>query len=368
MAPLPAFKFLPARDLFTVLAPSCFEAREEFRRLVDLLQWHRRAHAISSLGPAGEELTIDVAFSTEQQDLPTLIVSSGLHGVEGFFGANVQLHLLHNIGSQELNPRGVRLVLIHALNPYGFAHVRRFDAENIDPNRNFLLPGEDFRGAPAGYAELDSLLNPRSPQSVGDCFQLRAGLMVLRHGLPKLKQAIATGQYEFPQGLFFGGHQPCETQRILQRHLSNWLAGAQRVVHFDLHTGLGKRGSAKLLLDSPLTGPQKSWLDQHLSSSAYEACNSAGVAYAARGGFGPWCVKHSGVQDYLFACAEFGTYSPLRVLAGLRAENREHHWGRPGSMSYDRAKRQLRERFDPGHGVLWTANRWVRQAIVGLAD
>jgi hypothetical protein len=139
------------------------------------------------------------------------------------------------------------------------------------------------------------------------------------------------------------------------------------VVHFDLHTGLGKRGTGKLLLDSPLTAVQQSWIDEYLGADAYEVCNSTGVAYRARGGFGPWCIAHAGVQDYLQACAEFGTYSPLRVLAGLRAENREHHWGTPGSTSYVRAKDRLRELFDPGFEALWIANRWVKQAIQGLA-
>ncbi|WP_254509693.1 M14 family metallopeptidase [Anatilimnocola floriformis] len=220
-----------------MLPSSYFVAREDFRTAADSRSWQWSALPISSRGPANEELTIDVAWSTDQRDLPTLIISSGLHGVEGFFGAALQIALLH----ANADLRGVRLVLIHALNPYGFAHVRRFDADNIDPNRNFLLPGEPFAGAPDGYAELDALLNPRSPQSRWDWFQLRAAYAVLRHGMPRLKQAIAAGQYEFPQGLFFGGKQPGETQQLLLAHLPDWVAGAPRVVHFDLHSGLGRR-------------------------------------------------------------------------------------------------------------------------------
>jgi len=123
---------------------------------------------------------------------------------------------------------------------------------------------EEFRGSPAGYAELDPLLNPRTPSGSWDWFYLRAAATVLRVGMPKLKQAIAAGQYDFPQGLFFGGHGPSETQRILQQHLARWVQGAARVVHFDLHTGLGKRGTAKLLMDPVLTPGQHARLDQHL--------------------------------------------------------------------------------------------------------
>ena len=57
----------------------------------------------------------------------------------------------------------LRCVLLHALNPYGFAWLRRVNEHNVDLNRNFLLPGEAYRGSPAGYAALDPLLNPKSP-------------------------------------------------------------------------------------------------------------------------------------------------------------------------------------------------------------
>ena len=344
---------------------SYFAARDQFRAAAAALSWPCAALPISARGPNYEELTIDVAWSTDQRNLPTLIISSGLHGVEGFFGAALQIALMQEI-AHGFDLRGVRLVLIHALNPYGFAHGRRFDAENIDPNRNFLLPGELFAGAPEGYAEFDSLLNPRSPQTSCDWFQLRAGLAVLRHGMPRLKQAIAAGQYEFPQGLFFGGQQPSETQRILLANLPGWIAGSSRVVHFDLHSGLGQRGTAKLLIDSPLTRSQLFWLDQHLRSESYEASHSQGVAYLARGGLGPWCLAHSGVEDYLFVCAEFGTDPPLKILAGLRSENRQHHWGKPGSASYVRAKERLRDLFDPGEAAAPIFRRWVTAAISGL--
>lgn len=354
-------------SVLTLRSLSYADSRQEFRDGVDALHWQREAHAILSRGPAGEELTIDVAWSDGRRDVPTLIISSGLHGVEGFFGADLQRGLLRSFSSRQFDLGGVRLVLIHALNPYGFAHVRRFDADNIDPNRNFLLSGEAFAGSPDGYADLDPLINPKSPAGWCDCFYLRAGLTLLRLGMPRLKQAIAAGQYDFPQGLFFGGHGPGETQRMLAQHLAQWVQGAPRVVHLDLHSGLGRRGTAKLLIDSTLTASQQEFLDQRFGSADYEACHSDGVAYVARGGLGPWCVENSGIADYLFACAEFGTYSPLRVLAGLRAENREHHWVQPGSASYQRAKSRLKELFYPDESAWPIFMRWVEGAIAGLS-
>ena len=60
-----------------------------------------------------------------------------------------------------------------SLNPYGFAHLRRVNEQNIDLNRNFLLPGERFEGADPTYASLDGLLNPTSPPQRGSCFGSR---------------------------------------------------------------------------------------------------------------------------------------------------------------------------------------------------
>jgi hypothetical protein len=353
---------------FSLQVTDYFDAREQFRARVDRLGWQRKAHAISACGPGGEPLTIDVAWSTEERDQPTLIISTGLHGVEAFFGSNVlQSLLLDQLDEQRINLERIRLVLVHTLNPYGFAHVRRVDAGNIDPNRNFLLPGQSFVGSPPGYAKLDPLINPRTPSGGWDWFLLRAAATVWRMGIPALKQAIAAGQYDFPAGLFFGGHGPCETQRILAEQLPRWLAGAPRVVHFDIHTGLGRRGTGKLLIDTPLTPAQQTWLDEHFDQK-YEVSHSEGVAYEARGGLGPWCVALAGVKDYLFACAEFGTYSPLTILQALRAENREHHCGTPDSATYLRAKGRLRMVFTPHESAVTLALDWIKNAVFGLKE
>ena len=57
------------------------------------------------------------------------------------------------------------LLMIHALNPFGMAHLRRVNEDNVDLNRNFLLAGEQFRGSPQRYRDLDPLLNPPTPPS-----------------------------------------------------------------------------------------------------------------------------------------------------------------------------------------------------------
>ena len=144
---------------------------------------------------------------------------------------------------------------------------------------------------------------------------------------------------------------------ILQENLPRWLQGSQRVVHLDFHTGLGAFGDVKLLIDYPLSEEHREQLTAWFGDDSFEDCEAAEIAYDARGGFGRWCVSNDFAPDYLFACAELGTYSPVKVLAGLRAENQAHHWGTPSSTATAGAKQRLQELFCP------SSPRWRSQVI-----
>ena len=98
-------------------------------------------------------------------------------------------------------------------------------------------------------------------------------------------------------------------------------------MHLDFHTGLGAWATYKLLIDYPLSASQHQRLSRWFGPDAFECAHAPGVAYRTRGSFGQWCVAQSRTRDYLYATGEFGTCNPLRVLAGLRAENQAHHWG-----------------------------------------
>ena len=325
-------------------SPDYLTARRRFREAAGRHGWAVESHPIAAKGPGGEELTIDVA-AAGTDPARTLVVSSGVHGAEAAFGSAVQLGLIERWGAHP----PVRCVFIHTVNPFGFAHRRRFNEDNIDLNRNFLLAGQPYSGSPAGYAALDPLLNPQCPPSRFDLFPVHAVWKMLRHGLAKMKQAIAAGQYDHPRGIFFGGHGPAESVRILDAHFPRWLGPAQDVVHLDFHTGLGKWGTDKLLLDVPITHRQQQRLTEWFGSGTFEVCHTDGVAYDARGGFGPWCDARKGDREYLFACAEFGTYGPIAMLTGVRRENQAHQWGKPTDTATERAKRHLAELFVPAN-------------------
>jgi len=344
-------------DATRVFSDDYAAARERFRRAVEHAPWELESFLIAPLGPKGERLTIDVALAPSDDSDRCLVVSSGLHGVEGFLGSAIQLALLEQWTDRPKTRPRIRLVFLHGLNPYGFAWLRRCDEKNIDPNRNFAMEGYAYSGSPPGYAELDGLLNPKRSPSRWDGFPLNAMLAVARYGVPTLKQTVPSGQYEFPQGLFFGGTEPSCTNEIVSRHLAHLLGGCRRIVHLDIHTGLGPWATPTLLIDSPLNGRQQERPPDWFGEGACDLSDSRGIAYAVRGSLGRWCVNLDPQRHYLFATAEFGTYSPLRVLSGLRAENQAHHWGKSGDPATVRAKARLKELFCP------KSNRWRQLAL-----
>jgi hypothetical protein len=101
------------------------------------------------------------------------------------------------------------------------------------------------------------------------------------------------------------------------------------------------------LVDTSMTDGQRSLLLGCFGAEAFEETTPHGVSYHARGTFGPWCVAQNPQQNHLYLCAEFGTYSALRIVAGLRAENQAYHWGQPGSAATVQARQRLRELFCP---------------------
>ncbi len=350
------------------------QARARFRSVTQAAGFLLESHSVGRSGPAGEDLTIDVAIAGSARPSRALVVSSGLHGVEGFLGSALQVKLVSGDLCAGTAPPAVRLILLHALNPFGFAWLRRVNEDNVDLNRNFLLGDEPYAGCPAGYAALDRLLNPPGPPSLLEPFALKALWQILRRGLPAVKDAVAGGQHDFPRGLFFGGHGPSITQRILAQHQSRWLAGASEALHIDFHTGLGPWGVRTLLLDQPRRGRLWKHFASGFPPGAFQRLDAgAGPAYRIRGEMDAWCRRQLPRCTYSHVGAEFGTYGLIRVLSALREENRAYHYCDRDSEPARRARARLREAFAPAdpawrQTVLRQGRELLGHAVRALAE
>lgn len=164
-------------------------------------------------------------------------------------------------------------VLVHVLNPYGMAHNRRFNENNVDLNRNALFPDEWpevlSRGNIAGYDDFDeTLFNPRHPPTLYNAYItvfVKAAYAIIRYGYVNMKRSLVAGTYTHSHGIFFGGAELQPSHLLLQEFLvkEGLTINVDMLTWIDVHSGLGPTGVDTLLAHS---GTDKS-----------DGTNSAGV-------------------------------------------------------------------------------------------
>jgi hypothetical protein len=342
-------------ELEAYFSPDYPSARERFRAAARAAGASLDALALDARGPRGETLSIDIARLGDPGARRVLLHTSGLHGVEAYAGSAIQLAAL---AAPPAPPPGCAVVLVHVLNPYGMAWLRRANENNVDLNRNFIAPGEPREGAAPLYARLDPLLNPASPPGA-DGFLLRLAAVAARHGLRAVKQAIAEGQYEFPRGLFYGGAALEPGPRLYLQWLQRHVPPSAYLLALDAHTGLGPWGRDTLLLEPGVAATPAQQLARALGRALVDP-SAGGAAYRIRGGMGnalPGALPGARVD---FVLQEIGTRRALSVLRALREENRCHHYG-TNRIDHP-ARRALREALCPA------APAWRRRAVEhGLA-
>jgi hypothetical protein len=334
-------------------ADSYAQARSGFRTGAAAAGAAVSAHPIGARGPDGDELNIDSAYLGASAPDTLLIVTSGVHGLEGFAGSALQQLWLAEFARNV--PAGTGVLLVHALNPFGFAHGRRVNERNVDLNRNALdrFPGPDN----VSYRKLDRWLNPASPPSAIDDFWLRAPWHLLRHGGGALTQAIASGQYEFPRGLFYGGamREP-SIQVFCDLTSTHPCAAARTVLHVDLHTGLGKRGQYQFLLAAPRNDPAFAAFVRWFGAARVASDHNSGATHYVASGILTELTRQTVAADRVYtAVLEFGTERPARVLKALRTENRLYHHGCRSETRAQQIRATLREALYPSDPVWRTS-------------
>ncbi|MES2526564.1 MAG: M14 family metallopeptidase [Bdellovibrionota bacterium] len=181
-----------------------------------------------------------------------LILTSGIHGIEGFTGSALQRHFLSSVKI----PDDLGVLIIHGINPYGFKNFRRVTENNVDLNRNFDLSPELFKNTNPGYDKVNSFLNPGFRYS-RLAFYPKAIAQIFMHGMDNLRKAILRGHYQYPKGIFFGGKDFEPQVGLIRDELTRVSSGYEKVLLVDLHTGYGQRGKLHLFGDrAPTIDPE----------------------------------------------------------------------------------------------------------------
>ena len=281
-------------------------------------------------GPEAEELAIDIAVIGSLKSGKAIMSSSGVHGVEGYPGSAIQLSIMDKL-AKSLPFDDHAVILIHAVNPYGMAWWRRFNENNVDLNRNFLRTDEHYSGVPEGYEEVKDFINPKTiPKKREPSFNIRALMLILRHGFNNLKQAVAEGQYQYPTAIQYGGSKLEKGPTMLIEWLMTNLASTNKLFAIDHHTGLGPSGHDTLLLPLELKFDDREKFAklQNLFPGHIELLDAkSGVGYEIKGDIHQGLVNRFPNISWTYLTQEFGTFKPIKVIRANRDENRWTQWG-----------------------------------------
>jgi hypothetical protein len=326
------------------------------------------------VNPYGEStvpLATDTAYAGAINAKDIIAIASGTHGVEGFCGSLVQAHLLSTGVTLGL-PAGVGLLLIHAINPFGFAFIRRVDEDNVDVNRNFI----DHSRPPPANPDYDGLADAIALGSLSVATQISSFARLvsyqITHGGRSLQRAVSGGQYSHPRGLFYGGKRQSWSNQTLRLIVDRYLRYARRVVFIDVHTGLGKYGAAEIIhrhiLGAPATARVTDWWGKWARSRLTNGSVSTADSGTTVGAL-PLMLPD---LDVTSVTLEFGTFPMRAVFRALRRENWLYHHGSVENKRAGSIKAELLRAFFPDSpkwrsAVLRQSGEILRRGIDGFS-
>ncbi|MHB1139650.1 MAG: DUF2817 domain-containing protein [Microthrixaceae bacterium] len=300
------------------------------------------SHVHPLRGPGGEELATDVArFGAPIGEAHTVVlVNSGLHGVEGHAGNGLQQLLLAG-GRPAALPPGVALVLVHAVNPYGFAWSRRVDHTNVDVNRNFV----DYGALPENprYGEVDPILNPTEMDPDDESFLAEILAFWAEVGDEAAFRTLSGGQYSHPGGVQFGGQEATWSRRTIERIWDDQLVGARSAITLDVHTGLGPLGRLTVFQTADADEPSAALGAALFPEHIYRSDRTHSIDHGLLGiGFDEWGAGRLETPTFV---VEFGTFDPLQGLSVFRSDNWLHGHGDPSSELGLEIRSRMRDFF-----------------------
>jgi hypothetical protein len=324
-------------------------------------------------GPKGEELATDAAWFGPEDARGVLVMISGTHGAEGFPGSAGMIDWLRDGGPEKLRD-GIAVLCVHAINPFGFAWLRRVTEEGVDLNRNFVDFSEPLPEN-AGYDELKDYLVPDSLDEA-TLAEADAAIAAYRdkHGDTALMLARSGGQYVHSGGTFYGGTGPTHARKTLEAVVAHWkLAERELVAVIDYHTGLGPFGYGEPISDhtpgSVNVERAKRWYGRSVTQPRLGTSSSVPKTGLAEYGW-----ERMLGDKVSFVALEYGTFPPSNGLKVLRADHWLHNtrnvdWDDPKTQEI---KRAIKDHFSPDdldwrEMVLFRSRQMQRLALGGLA-
>ena len=303
-----------------------------------------------------KDLTIDVCYvPATGKKKRLLILSSGIHGIEGFVGSAVQQMVMEEFIKPELLS-GTGVLFVHAMNPYGFKYSRRVTENNVDLNRNSDIDPSLFSNENKGYDELYGMLNPNDKANTrsfrNQFFMLVAIQKMVSKSMGALRQAILQGQYQHSEGLYFGGKSFEPQIHLIAPLLVKYGRDYEKVLEIDLHTGYGELGTLHVF-PNPIKDPKvKSAIQQVFAGHKVDWADTEGF-YTITGSFSDYIGKLFAGKFCLPTSFEYGTLNSQTTMGSIHSihnmilENEGFHYGYLTDQSKEQVQENFREMYYP---------------------
>lgn len=199
------------------------------------------------------DLFVDVAYAPALKSEDFLLgVTSGIHGSETYAGSAIQQMFLNEIYPQ-LDRSSTGVLLVHAMNPFGFKHHQRTTENGVNLNRNFSLSGSLFKTKNTESQAIHERFFSYSPvvslkSKLFESLKFQNGQAFFDEvSLDHFIKAVSPGQFERPDHLEFGGQKLEPQSEMLAKKVQQLMGQYQDILAIDLHTGLGHANRLHLL-------------------------------------------------------------------------------------------------------------------------
>jgi len=329
------------------LFPASFaEGRSRFREAATAAGAVLASHANPEKGPDGEALSTETAWLGPKDASRLFFAQAGTHGAEGFCGSGIETGWLQG-GIFKRLPADTAVLLVHAINPYGFAWVRRVNEDNIDLNRNFVDHATPTPDNP-GYRELRDAICPadwgtESESRNRERFEAYAG----QHGAMALQAAITQGQYFDDEGVFYGGTEASWSNRTMRAILKPHSDHVRKIVFIDLHTGLGPYGYGEIISNHLGSDPGGKRVREWFGAEATSTDDGTSTSAVINGDTHIGLTESLPKAEATGITLEYGTLPLDDMLTAVRADNWAHVHGDLRSPKGKEIKAQIRAAFYP---------------------
>ena len=316
--------------------------------------------------------TVYMPSKSEQKNL--IVLTTGVHGIEGYIGA-VMLEVFWQEIYPELDKENTGILVVANVNPYGMKYHRRYNENNVDLNRNFILDWENFDlTVNQDYPKVESFLGPKKQMKNAlwhevDFYTSMIGQLV-SNGADTISNALLGGQYEYSEGVYYGGTKDEKSTAYLKEVFQKTLDSEyENIVHIDIHSGYGPRYNMVIFNSVYETMTEKETIEMfgynnvisHDSEDFYPTTGDTTDYYYR-------LKEQMGTETDLFStCFEFGTigdgfWDSVISMKYTIEENQNHWYPSTNKVTNEIIKERYQELFYP------TEKKWREKTVKDFAQ